>query len=139
MLMNRTLCVKVRVRSKNGVCYSTLNSMHGNASLYLSKQIKKLSHRYFKLTPNTITFAYSTFKTKNIFSYKDKLPDVLRASVVYKFQCGGCNSIYVGQTGRHLRTRASEHLGKSSSTGLPYMTNSTVFDHISKTGHQAII
>ena len=110
---------------------------YGNASLYLSKQIKKLCHRYFKLTPNTITFAYSTFKTKNIFSYKDKLPDVLRASVVYKFQCGGCNSIYVGQTGRHLRTRASEHLGKSSSTGLPIMTNSTVFDHICKTGHQA--
>ena len=110
---------------------------YGNASLYLSKQIKKSCHRYFKLTPNTITFAYSTFKTKNIFSYKDKLPDVLRASVVYKFQCGGCNSIYVGQTGRHLRTRASEHLGKSSSTGLPIMTNSTVFDHICKTGHQA--
>ena len=100
---------------------------YGNTSLYLSKQIKKLVHRYFKLTPNTITFAYSTFKTKNIFSYKDKLPDVLRASVVYKFQCGGCNSIYVGQTGRHLCTRASEHLGKSSNTGLQIMTNSTVF------------
>ena len=104
--------------------------------IYRNK-LKKLCHRYFKLTPNTITFAYSTFKTKNIFSYKDKLPDVLHAIVVYKFQCSGCNSIYVGQTGRHLRTRASKHLGKSSSTGLPIMTNSTVFDHICKTGHQA--
>ena len=90
-----------------------------------------------QINTNTITFAYSTFKTKNIFSYENKLPDVLRASVVYEFQCSGCNSIYVGQTGQHLRTRASEHLGKSSSTGLPIMTNSTVFDHICKTGHQA--
>ncbi len=74
---------------------------------------------------------------KDLFRYKDIIPFVLRASVVYQFKCGGCSASYVGQTGRHLRTRINEHLGISSSTGQPIKTNSAVFDHMCQTGHVA--
>ena len=30
--------------------------------------------------------------------------------VVYKFVCAGCNASYIGETTRHLYTRAKEHL-----------------------------
>ena len=33
----------------------------------------------------------------------------LISKVVYKLACSGCNSIYVGQTVRHLATRVDEH------------------------------
>ena len=38
------------------------------------------------------------------------MPRSLRSCVVYKFICTGCNSIYIGETSRHLSTRVCEHL-----------------------------
>ena len=46
----------------------------------------------------------------NMFSVKDSVPQGLRSRVVYKFSCAGCNASYIGETTRHLRTRAREHL-----------------------------
>ena len=41
---------------------------------------------------------------------KDAVPRSLRSCVVYKFTCAGCNSVYVGETCRHISTRVREHL-----------------------------
>ena len=41
-----------------------------------------------------------------MFSVKDSVPQGLRSGVVYKFSCAG----YIGDTTRHLCTRAREHL-----------------------------
>ena len=41
---------------------------------------------------------------------KDPIPKDLRSCVVYKFTCSRCNSCYIGQTVRHLKTRVREHL-----------------------------
>ena len=46
---------------------------------------------------------------ESLFKYKDILPDSLRANVVYKFKCDGCNATYVGQTGCHLHICIHEH------------------------------
>ena len=72
----------------------------------------------------------------SLFKYKDTLPDCLCANVVYKFKCGGCNATYVGQTGRHLRTRIYEHLGISSTTGNQIKTTTSIYEHIQQTGHR---
>jgi hypothetical protein len=109
---------------------------YGRISLFLSKQLKRLCHQFFKIPGKSIIFSYNTFKMKSLFKYKEALPDALHASVVYKFQCSSCNATYVGQTARHLHTRISEHLGVSSTTGQPIKTNSTIFDHIYRTGHR---
>ena len=45
-----------------------------------------------------------------MFSVKDSVPQGLRSGVVYKFSCAGCNASYIGETSRHLCTRAREHL-----------------------------
>jgi hypothetical protein len=74
---------------------------------------------------------------KNLFKYKDALPNVLRAGVVYQFKCSGCSSTYVGQTSRHLRTRICEHLGISPFAGISLKTNSAIYDHIVQTGHHS--
>ena len=35
--------------------------------------------------------------------------------VVYKFQCGKCNTSFYGETDRHLKVRSGEHIGISPS------------------------
>ena len=35
------------------------------------------------------------------------------SKVAYKYTCGKCNSSYYGETDRHLRVRAGEHIGLS--------------------------
>ena len=41
---------------------------------------------------------------------KDSLPQGLRARVVYKFSCAGCNVSYISKTARHICTSVREHL-----------------------------
>ena len=56
-------------------------------------------------------------KTKKIKSVlpplKPAVPKLLRSAVVYKIDCPGCESSYVGFTSRHLQQCVREHLGKS--------------------------
>jgi hypothetical protein len=40
---------------------------------------------------------------------KDPLPSSAISNVVYKISCCSCNASYVGQTGRQIKTRVSEH------------------------------
>ena len=73
-------------------------------------------------------------RLSNLFSFKDKIPSYLNHCVVYKFTCGGCNSTYIGQTTRHIKTRFSEHLGISALTSQPVkgQTPTAVTEHIKK-------
>ena len=75
---------------------------------------------------------------ESLFKYKDTLPDSLCAKCrIYKFNCGGCNATYVGQTGCHLRTRIHEHLGISSITGNQIKTTPSIYELIQQTRHRA--
>ena len=53
---------------------------------------------------------------------KDLVPQSLRSSVIYKFNCAECNSVYVGETSQHLSTRVREHLYSDK--------NSHIFKHV---------
>lgn len=44
-------------------------------------------------------------------SLKPQIPRMLQSNVVYKIECPGCNSSYVGQTTRQLQRRFKEHAG----------------------------
>ena len=50
------------------------------------------------------------------------MPRSLRSYVVYKFTCAECNSVYVGETSRHISTRFREHLFSDK--------NSHIFKHL---------
>ena len=41
---------------------------------------------------------------------KDSMPRSLRSNVFYKLIRAGFNSVYIGETSRHLSTRVQEHL-----------------------------
>ena len=56
-----------------------------------------------------IKLVFTSFKIKNMFSFKDRTPDALKSMVVYQFICAGCNSCYIGETSRHFSTRIKEH------------------------------
>ena len=81
----------------------------------------------------------SPTRISSFFSFKDKVPKLLRPGVVYLFKCRCCSASYVGQTTRHLHTRVSEHLGISAITGKPSSNPpmSSIFSHLKTTGHTA--
>lgn len=52
------------------------------------------------------------FKTNNVSMFcsnKDRIADIKKANVVYKFSCPGCAKTYIGKTERNLITRLNEH------------------------------
>ena len=70
------------------------------------KQINKaLQEHRFK-----IKTVFKTLKTKDLFKNKDVVPQTLKSEVVYSYNCGHCESVYVGETSRHFATRIHEHL-----------------------------
>ena len=60
------------------------------------------------------------FQSKNIlsgfFKFKDSIPLYLCSHLIYKFQCSNCNITYYGETERHVKVRAGEHIIKSPLT-----------------------
>ena len=69
-----------------------------------------------------IKLVFSSFKIKNLIRVKDLVPRSLLSCVVHKFSCAECNSIYVGETSRHISTRVRGHLFKDK--------KSHVFKHL---------
>ena len=78
-----------------------------------------------------ITFKCHT-KLSNSFRFKDPIPKDLISGVVYKFQCGLCNTSYYGKSIRHLDIRSGEHIGVSPLTGkkVKPIKGSAVHDHL---------
>ena len=49
----------------------------------------------------------------NLFRFKHRLPYDLVSCVMYKFQCGRCNTSFYGETDWHSKVRLEEHIGIS--------------------------
>ncbi len=62
----------------------------------------------------------------------DTIPLEAKAGVIYEFPCKGCNSKYVGETGKTLKTRMKQHKAAVRNRYMFYLT--TV--HSLGTGHQ---
>ena len=80
---------------------------------YRGKPTEKLVSAFKKLNAPCRVI----MKTKKIKAVlpplKSAIPKMLRSAVVYKIDCPGCDSSYVGYTSRHLQQRVREHFGKS--------------------------
>ena len=72
-------------------------------------------------TESSLNIIFDTTKISQYFSNKCKTPTGLCSNIVYQIKCHGCEARYVGETGRHLRTRLLEHSQNSRT--------STVKDH----------
>ena len=88
----------------------------GKLSLQIRTRINRIMKN--KLPYCNVQFVFQTkCKISNFFTFKDKIPLVLRSGIAYKFQCGSCNATYYGKTKRHFKVRMCEHLGISALTG----------------------
>ena len=80
----------------------------GAVSRYYKKKISGLIKEHLKVD---ISPYFKTCKVSSYFSLKSKTPFGLKARVVYKFPClSDSDVVYIGQTKRHIVTRAKEHV-----------------------------
>ena len=63
---------------------------------------------------------------------KDKIPKNKKTRIVYQIDCKNCDKKYVGETGRDLNTRMSEHKRNVRNQE----ENSLIFQHIDRTNHE---
>ena len=79
----------------------------GSHSLQIRTQIAKLCSSAF---PHfTVRFIFqSGRRLSDFFSFKDRIPKLMRSRVIYKYSCQCCRVLYFGQTRRHFHTRISE-------------------------------
>ena len=71
-----------------------------------------------KLRGFGVSTIFTTRKLRSCLpSLKSKFPERFKSNVVYRIQCPGCTSCYVGQTTRHLTTRLTEHIRRSAPLG----------------------
>ena len=109
----------------------------GNVSVQTMTKLKKTIRKVLNCCE--IDFVFKTdCRLSSLFRFKDIVPGDLASSVVYSYVCGGCNATYYGQTKRHLKVRASEHIGISALTGKKIKpTRSAVSDHHQTCTHQS--
>ncbi|XP_057305452.1 uncharacterized protein LOC130642384 [Hydractinia symbiolongicarpus] len=88
----------------------------GKTSLQTRTKLEKLFKSTLHCCKLSVVFRTHT-RLSNFFRFKDLLPKELKSGVIYKYKCSGCNATYIGETSRHLKVRASEHLGVSPLTG----------------------
>ena len=112
----------------------------GLHNLQVRTQIHELRSSAFHHIDSRCVFR-PTKRLSHLFPSKDRLPKGLRSRVVCSFTCRCCSVSYVGQTARHLHTWISDHLGVSALTGKTHVnpSSSSIFAHISETGHSASI
>ena len=78
---------------------------------YRGKPTEELAKSFRKMNA-PCKIIMTTTKTKSVLpSLKPAVPKMLQSNVVYKIDCPGCDSSYVGQTVRHLQRRFREHIG----------------------------
>ena len=103
----------------------------GNLSLQTKTKLQNVLKRVLGCCKIQIVFKNQR-NLSNVFRFKDRLPYELISHVVYKFQCGRCNSSYIGETDRHLKVRSGEHIGISPLTfnKVKPSAESSVRDHL---------
>ena len=85
---------------------------------YTKHTEKKIKQALKDTLPNVkFNFVYrASTRLRSLFAFKDNIPSYLRSGLIYKYTCDSCKAIYIGETGRHQKTRFSEHIGISART-----------------------
>ncbi|XP_072041346.1 uncharacterized protein [Amphiura filiformis] len=72
--------------------------------------------------------AFKPYRTlrQTLVSPKDKVDKLKQSGTVYEISCSDCDAMYIGETGRKLEKRLSEHKSKAAGS------KSAVHEHISR-------
>lgn len=102
----------------------------GKQSVNLKHEIHAVLTKFYPyLNPKIVL--QNNFTIGSLFPFKDKIPEVLRSAVIYKYCCPSCEASYVGSTTLRLISRVCQHKGKSDRTGewLTTPSQSSIRDH----------
>ena len=69
---------------------------------------------------------------------KDRLPEEMRANIIYKYSCDSCQGTYIGSSIKQAKVRFHQHFGLSHRTSYP-LTNpvhSNIRNHCLESDHQ---
>ena len=80
----------------------------------LSEKLK----RAFTSTGVSISFKPLTTLRKALVFPKDKTTLEKQSGVIYSIKCKDCDSLYIGESGRKLEKRLTEHKSKAASSKL---------------------
>lgn len=110
------------------------NTTTSNKKYVSAPYIKGASERTAKiLKPFGIILSHKSKHTlrSQLTKIKDPREKSEKIDVVYKIKCADCNHIYIGETGRELGKRISEH--KNPVRRCDPL--STIYKHVQDTGH----
>ena len=100
----------------NQVCTLNFELPYLTLSNFTNLKLHALVKCYCKRLEIKVLF--SSFHNKNLMNVNDFVPKLLRSCVIYKYNCAGCNSIYVGETSQHMSTCVREHLYSDKSSHI---------------------
>ena len=90
-------------------------------TLMLQNRGRESDHFARQLRSQNVSTIFTTRKLRSCLpSLKSKVIKPLTSRVVYRIQCPGCISCYVGRTARHLTTRLTEHKRRTSPLGAHF-------------------
>ena len=105
----------------------------GKPSFEIKRQLKTIISRFYPHIQIRFIFT-SKFTVGSLFRFKNKLPSQLLSSVIYEYKCGQCTSSYIGQTGKQLKIRISQHRGRSFRTDQ--LLTSPEFSNVRNHAHE---
>ena len=111
----------------------------GSQSFHLRKRLNYILNQFYPQVKLRVIFKSSN-TLGNFFKIKDKIPEDLRAGIIYKYKCDSCNATYVGKSVRHKIARVREHQGLSPRTGsrLVRPPFSAIRDHREFANHKIL-
>ncbi|KYN12115.1 hypothetical protein ALC57_15729, partial [Trachymyrmex cornetzi] len=130
--------IKCLAKRKNVYDNNFQNSDNDNSinTYFTVPYIKNISKKFKSITEkNNFKIAYKPMNKLNsiIKTGKDKLDKMEQCNEVYKINCLNCESSYVGQTKRKIKTRLKEH---KSSTSNSNTVHNVVAQHQIKYEHK---
>ena len=96
----------------------------GNLLHDIKDKLLKFYKKFCKQNFN-VKLVFNSFKIKEYFLYKGRIPNDLKSFLVYKFTCNSCSYSYIGKTFRHFKTRIEEHIIKDNKSYIFKHLNST--------------
>ena len=118
--VNNSTALPVDFKPPDGLCTFYFKLPYLTLYNFTKRKLHTLVKRYCENLEIKVVF--SSYKIKNLMNVKDLVPQSLRSSVIYKFNCAECNSVFVGETNRQLSTRLRGHLFSDK--------NSHIFKHL---------
>ena len=121
---------KIKSATVKRKCITLNMPFLGTHSFSIKKKLTKLIEEFYPQVSLNIVFS-STNCIRNLFKFKDNIPDDLRSSIIYLYKCDCCSASYIGKCERHFATRRAEHYGRSVRTGclLTKPLHSAIRDH----------